>query len=117
MLLTCYTVAGYGNGVLFSLSGVYSTNVLREESSLIQGYLLGFMAAGYIVEPLACGLLERSGISWCWAIAFPALFILPFLIPMAVAEPKPLTGIVPLSRRSLREAFTYDRSLFTALFL
>lgn len=97
------------------MSGVYATHVLREKSSLIQGYMLGFIAAGYVVGPLIIGLVERTGTSWRWAIAFPAFAYLPFILPIGLAKLKQAAGTEPLSRQSIREACAYDRKLLAGL--
>jgi fucose permease len=43
--------------------------------------------------------------------------VLPFILPMALAKLERVTGTEPLSRRSLGEAFSYDRKLLTGLLL
>ena len=115
MLLICYVFVGYFNGILFTLSGVYATHVLSEKITVIQGYSFGLLGLGYIVGSTLAGLIEHAGISWRWAIASPALFMLPLVFAVMLAKLQPVSGIATLSGSILRQAFDFDRKLFTIL--
>jgi len=115
LLLISYIFVGYFNGILFTLSGVYATHVLSKRITVIQGYSFGLLGLGYVVGSAIAGLVEYAGISWRWAIASPGLVMLPFVFVVVLAKLRPVSGVARLSGSVLRQAFDFDRKLFTVL--
>ena len=115
LLLFFYLFAGFANGILLTIPGVYITGVCGEASPRAQNILYGFFALGIVAGPIFPGLLARWGISWRWALAAPAILILPFAIPLVLVKLERLARVEKLSVKVLRDVLSFNRSLFLGL--
>ncbi|MBK5092453.1 MAG: MFS transporter [Actinobacteria bacterium] len=115
MLLFFYLVAGFANGILITYPGVYATRVCGDESHRAQNLIYGFFALGVVTSPLLAKLLIDNLHSWRWALAAPAILILPLSIPVALRRLERIEGVEKLSSGVLREIFAFNRKLFTGL--
>ena len=117
LLLFFYLFAGFANGILLVIPGVYITGVCGEESPRAQNMLYGFFALGIVLGPIFPGLLARWQISWRWALVAPAVLILPFAIPLVLAKLERLARVEKLSVKTLRNVLSFNRSLFLGLLI
>ncbi len=108
-------LAGFGNGTLIILSGLYATNVLREQSGHAQSALFVFLSLGLILGPLFPGLIEHLQLSWRWTFVFPALLVLLLVIPVAIARLERIEKLESLSFSFAREMISFDRRFFIGL--
>ncbi len=108
-------LAGFGNGALIILPGLYATNVLREKSAGAQSALFVFLSLGTILGPLLPGLIEHLQISWRWTFAFPGLLVLLLVIPVAITRLEHMGRVEMLSFRFVREMVSFDRRFFIGL--
>ncbi|MBI9039250.1 MAG: MFS transporter [Bacteroidales bacterium] len=108
---------GLGNGILIILPGVYVTNVLSKESARIQSTLFGFISFGYILGPLIPGIIIKLDISWRWAIASPALLMVPLIIPLIFTKFNRIEKVDKLSVSTVKEIIKFNPRFFTGLFI
>jgi len=109
LFLLFYIMVGFAFGLMFSLPGTYANRFGGRRAFRIQGYLYGFLSIGYVAGPLIPDLIERLNISWRWSVALPGLFILPFIAVIMTSRFNELRDTVPLSVRSIKQVFSYDR--------
>jgi fucose permease len=116
LLLVFFTVAGVANGILIAFPGVYVTRTAGAESHRDQNILYGFFALGVVAGPLLANLIIGDNAAmWRWAFRAPAILILPLSIPLLFAAFEPLEGIRVLSRDTMSEIFSFNKSVFYGL--
>lgn len=116
LLLAFFIVAGVANGILIAFPGVYVTRTRGEASHREQNVLYGFFALGVLIGPiLASVIIGNNPGLWRWAFRAPAILALPLAIPLLFASFEPLEGIRVLSRDTMSEIFSFNRSLFFGL--
>lgn len=116
LLLFFFVVAGVANGILITFPGVYVTRVCGEDSHRAQNILYSFFSLGVLAGPLLTRFLIDS-LSWRWAIAFPAVLIVPLSVPVAFARLDPMEDVEVLSKASLERVVEFNGRLFAGLLL
>jgi len=114
-LLVLFAFAGFGNGILITYPGVYVTRILSEESITAQSLLYSFFSLGVLSGPIIIGWIIKSGISWRWAFATPAILIIPLSIPVAFAKFEEIEGVEVVKPSTIREILIKNRVLFLGL--
>jgi fucose permease len=117
MLLFFYLIAGFANGILITYPGVYATRVCGEESHRAQNLIYGFFSLGVVTSPILARLLIDNLESWRWALAAPAILIIPLSIPLAISKLELIGGVGKLNRKEIKKIFAFNKSLFSGLLL
>ncbi len=116
LLLIFFVMVGFANGILIAFPGVYATSVCGEESHRAQNFLYGFFSLGVLIGPLLASVMIDNLHSWRWAVALPALLVIPLSIPVALAPIVDIEEARRLSRKVLREVLDDSSRLFIGLF-
>jgi len=64
LILLCFLVAGFANGILITLPGIYIAGMCGEANPRMQTLLYSFLSIGFMLGPVLPGLFSRWGISW-----------------------------------------------------
>ncbi len=107
-----YILIGFGNGLMVMLPGIYVTHLYSERSAQLQSMIFSFLALGFVIGPVFPSLVSYLHMSWQWCFAFPALLILPALIPIVFAKHEPIDKAEKLTIRIVKEIISFDRRFF-----
>jgi len=103
---------GFGNGIMVTLPGIYTTNIYSEKSAQLQSVIFSFLALGFVIGPIFPGIISYFDISWRWCFAFPGLLILPALIPIILAKHEPIDKAEKLTPHIVKEIISFDKKFF-----
>jgi len=117
LVLLFLVIAGFANGILITLPGVYVTGVFPRSSHRAQTMLYSFFSLGVVTGPIISGLIINNGHSWRWSFAVAALMILPLTVPIALARLERIEGIEKLSPTVFRQVLAFNRRLFFGLLI
>ena len=107
-----YILIGFGNGLMVMLPGIYVTHLYSEKSAQLQSMIFSFLALGFVIGPIFPSIVSYLNMSWQWCFAFPALLILPALIPVVFAKHEPIDKAEKLTLRIVKEIISFDRRFF-----
>ncbi|NQU35693.1 MAG: MFS transporter [Bacteroidetes bacterium] len=107
-----FLLIGFGNGLMIILPGIYTTHHYARRNAEIQSLTFSFLAIGFVVGPVFPGIVEYFELSWKWCFAFPALLIIPALIPILLAKHEPIDNAEKLTLRIIKEIISFDRRFF-----
>ena len=115
-LLVFFIVAGFANGILITLPGVYVTQVSGESSHHDQNILYSFFSLGVVAGPLLTALIiNDNNALWRWAFRAPALLVIPMALPVALVSLQKLEGVRAISRANTRRILQVNKALFYGL--
>ncbi len=112
-----YLFIGFGNGIMATLPGIYATHLYSEKSAQLQSMIFSFIALGFVVGPVFPSIISYLHMSWRWCFAFPALMILPALIPIILAKHEPIDEAKKLTLRITKEIISFDRRFFFGIMI
>lgn len=116
LLLAFFLVAGFANGILITLPGVYVTHAGGASSHRAQNILYSFFSLGVVTGPILASLIIHNTTNlWRWAFVAPALLIIPLSMPVALTDLGRLDGVRPLSVSTVHEITGFNARIFYGL--
>ena len=112
LFASLYFFIGFGNAIMIILPGIYSTNLYGKKNAQIQSLTFSFLALGFVIGPVFPGIVSYLELSWRWCFAFPAILILPALIPIILAKHEPIDKAEKLTLRIIKEIISFDKKFF-----